>query len=76
MTITHEVVIWCDLCGTWERSIHTAAKARKQLKVKGWTRPKAHPGFKDFCLSCSQAREEALADYKSGKLNAEERSKE
>jgi len=62
VTITHEVVIWCDLCGTWERSIHTAAQARKKLKALGWTHKKpvrdTHPEFQDFCLTCSQYKEE------------------
>lgn len=74
MSITHEVVIWCDVCGTWERSIETAAKARKKLKALGWTHTRGSRGyvFKDWCLTCSKAKEEALADYKSGKLNAED----
>jgi hypothetical protein len=57
VSLTHEVTIWCDACNTWERSIETAAKARKKLKALGWTRTKATPectAAQDLCPHCSQ----------------------
>jgi hypothetical protein len=61
MSITHEVVIWCDVCGTWERSIETAAKARKKLKALGWARipvTRGYPAFQDLCSYCFAKRKE------------------
>ena len=74
MSITHEIVIWCDLCGVWERSSHTAGKARKQLKTEGWTRSRPARGYiaRDFCRACSEKKAAAMADFVSGKINAED----
>lgn len=61
MTITKEVVIWCDICGAWERSIFDASKARLGFKATGWVRIKGGkkcPAKQDLCPLCAEKLKE------------------
>lgn len=61
MSITNELVVWCDDRGTWNRSGLTLGKFRKKLKALGWSSVLfRNPAYvdKDYCPDCTKNKKD------------------
>lgn len=62
MSITKEIVIWCDICSAWSRSLRdNAAAARLGFKAIGWIQlkgDKKYPALRDVCPLCAEKLKE------------------
>ena len=56
MSLTQQITIWCDGCLEWEQRSATAKYARRELKIRGWTRVRENAEMKDYCPKCSAKR--------------------
>ena len=52
MSISHEIIIWCDNCSQWDHGADNATNLRKELRQQGWSRV----GRCDYCPSCTEER--------------------